>query len=210
MEKDFIRMTGSSKKNAAYYERVFGQIEAGSCCIWNWSAALCSLYWMFFHKIYKEAFIITAAFIPICILLIALVPSQMFIDLVNTTFDRADLYFIVFCVVSYAVCFFIGGVFGNKMLFRSIKKKMEKGYSLERNYNPVDPGFLKIAIPYVLSVITQLTLFVTHCKLDSLTWLTYVTYSFAVIVLSLAFTFVYRLISVCFADFKGAKKFRKK
>jgi hypothetical protein len=205
MSKELVKMAGSNEKHELYYAEAFKQLESGKGNKWNWSAAIFNFYWMLYHKIYKEAFIFLGCFIPICAGFMPFVPKRFYLDLVNTTYEKADLYFLTFCVVLCLVCFFICGLWGNRLLFGSLTRKHKMGYRANKKFEPIDTRFPCVAATYIFAVFTQLGLFIAYHKFSASVSLSHLCASF-VVVLTFAAVFFLRSALIAINDLRGAKK----
>jgi hypothetical protein len=120
--------------NNSYYKKAFERLKEGKLT-WNWAAALGGVFWMLGKKI----------FFPCIILLLLNSISELFIRsslitniILSKSTNPITVFFFWFCLLISRICFvmafFILGLYGNKILLKSLKWRYKKGYALLRSY----------------------------------------------------------------------------
>lgn len=105
--------------NAAAYAKVFATYETadGAGPGWNWAAALCTLNWMLFRKLWGAALAYAGAIVGGALLLFGI---GRLIFQFSADIEQALL------AASIALAFIVPGVFGNAIFYHACRKRIEQ------------------------------------------------------------------------------------
>ena len=105
-----------------YYLKTFTRFDAtgkvGPC--WNWGAALVTLNWMAFHRLWGPALVYVGASVAAILLLFGILPLLY-------PLSHAGLWTMQALILSVAVA--VPGAFGNAWLYAACSKAMDDAYS---------------------------------------------------------------------------------
>lgn len=116
-DKTLIEMASGVSTEDEYYTKALHEISQNKTPFWNWSAGLFQEYWLLYHKMFAEFYIfwlLKCAFIMI-------IPSIKILSILM----------LILC-----------GLYGNKFLFDSLKRKINGGYLLLPQYKTTDIAFV--------------------------------------------------------------------
>lgn len=112
-----VKMASGVSSEDEYYTKALLEICQNKTPFWNWSAGLFQEHWMLYHKMFAEFYIfwlLKCAFIRI-------IPSIQ-----------------ILWILMLIPC----GLYGNKFLFDSLKRKINGGYLLLPQYKTTDIAFV--------------------------------------------------------------------
>lgn len=162
-EQDFIHEM--TRKKSRYYDKAFQKLSSGWIS-WNWSAGFFSIFWLIFHKMYKEFFLTLLAVFTSggslsffgqhdnhCAVLLGEISG------VAITPQKSGVTFLSMLPVFLLPLIF--GLFANKLFFRSLQRKNRRGYHLLQEYRRTDTLSLGIifATPFVVIIASLLCIF---------------------------------------------------
>lgn len=112
-DKTLVEMAcGYSPVNEEYYTKALQEISQNRGCFWNWYAALFHGLWLLYHKMFAELYIL----LLLNALLLKVFPSLL-------------IFFLEFV---------FWGLWGNNLLFNSLKRKINTGYFLIPGYETTE------------------------------------------------------------------------
>jgi len=114
-----------NQRNTEYYQEAFKKLEEENKTTFNFAAAIFSVIWLVFRKMYGWAILCTLLYGGI------LFSTKMFCK-------NADVVFVIQASVSTIMILGLGR-FGNTLYYKHVKSQVSKGYAEMPEYNPVDP-----------------------------------------------------------------------
>ncbi|MDR0942868.1 MAG: DUF2628 domain-containing protein [Holosporales bacterium] len=97
-----------------YYLSAFKELENRKKFSWNWAAFFFFDFWMLYRKMYLECLICCCA-------------SSMIYGMICHYFEFNEIFYWILCKV-------ILGIWGNQLYYKSLKRKILKGYHLIETY----------------------------------------------------------------------------
>ena len=152
-----------------YYLNQFEKIKAGQMT-WNWSACFAGLFWLIYRKMYTTSIVymtIPALYLA-CVLFLAFAYSMDYTSFIFTNMNSIGIPIGVSLILTPLLNFLSGlalvmipnvilGILGNRIYYRSIKRRIKKGYHLIRTYDATDcltvslMLFLGFVVPFLTS-----------------------------------------------------------
>ncbi len=107
-----------------YYIKAFQKLESKGKDSWNWSAMLFTGAWLFYRKMYLYAFLLSV--FEFCVLsFFGYIITGHDVSVVSKVFLGAKILERLFL-----------GYYGNRLYYRTVKKRIADGYHLLDNYHP--------------------------------------------------------------------------
>lgn len=129
------------EKKQSYYLKEFKKIDEGKMS-WNWAACFFVSGWAIYRKMYFEAVVIFSI-CSLCSFLCFFIGSFLVKDSLATYGMSQELlkalqYLNLMQKAEFLVPCLIFGAFANKLYYNNLKKKVNDGYNLFKNYKTTD------------------------------------------------------------------------
>lgn len=110
------------EENNKYYETAFTKIYQGKIFVWNWAACCLGSYWM----IYRRSYLISLLMFLTNIFLFYSISSLP--KIINEEISGDFLY--LSRITAIIIIFVVPGYIGNYLYYKSLERKVNKGYNL--------------------------------------------------------------------------------
>lgn len=127
-----------NKRNEEYYIEAFRKLDEGIDS-WNWAGFFLGCSFLAYRKAYWSALLITT--IEIVLAFFVTIALIVFSDINDIWWSTIA---ILVCFDLFSRCFV--GYFGNRIYYRSLKKKVRSGYHVTSNFYPVASTFIFVGI----------------------------------------------------------------
>ena len=147
-----------------YYLNQFKKIKAGQIT-WNWSACFAGFFWLIYRKMYTTSIVYTtiSALYFACVLVLAFAYSMDYTSFIFTNMNSIGIPIGVSLILAPLLNFLSGlalvmipnvilGILGNRIYYRSIKRRIKKGYHLIRTYDATDCLTVSLMLFFVFFV----------------------------------------------------------
>lgn len=132
-----------------YYINAFRKLKREGKNSWNWSAAIFGATWLIYRKMYLYAFLFTLLDIfTILVVVTSLEYTVNSIHYINIS-DFENVYNYGTGIIS--VLFF--GYYGNRLYYKTVKRKIAKGYHLLERHHPFSIIVCIVAATIVFSLV---------------------------------------------------------
>ena len=126
------------RNEEVYYLNAIKRLEKSGEYTWNWAAFFFGGAWMAYRKMYLYAFLYTLVTWTLSQSVLRLISPNVYgessVPLILQNIHSGFFWFVFGCL--WLIESILTGYFGNALYYRTIKKKIQKGYHLLDQYHP--------------------------------------------------------------------------
>lgn len=146
---NLVKMAAGQKPwNVSYYAKALDEIEQGKIGPWNWASALLGTVWLLYHKVFNVFWLI---FFCSEILSSFLGDDTVYVNAIQNGYFPSE--FVWGTVIFFVLWIVLLGIFGNRILFFSLRRKLAKGYANLPHYAWTESRWLWITMPLLIMCI---------------------------------------------------------